>query len=237
MSGNAPVSGDDGPNARTVTAFWTHFAFVLFAIATLASASYGLHMAVLLVLYARRQKRTRARQREIIDAFVARDDRANWPHVTTQLPIYNEADVVARLIDAVVAMDYPRARHEIQVLDDSTDDTRDLVDRIVRRYAAEGVDIKAVRRPDRRGYKAGALAHGVRLAKGELLPVFDADFVPPPDFLKRAVALLVENPKAACVQGVGDISIATSPCSLGPRPWASTGISPSNRAPGRGTGC
>jgi cellulose synthase/poly-beta-1,6-N-acetylglucosamine synthase-like glycosyltransferase len=201
MSGNAPVSGDDGPNARTVTAFWTHFAFVLFAIATLASASYGLHMAVLLVLYARRQKRTRARQREIIDAFVARDDRANWPHVTTQLPIYNEADVVARLIDAVVAMDYPRARHEIQVLDDSTDDTRDLVDRIVRRYAAEGVDIKAVRRPDRRGYKAGALAHGVRLAKGELLPVFDADFVPPPDFLKRAVALLVENPKAACVQG------------------------------------
>jgi cellulose synthase/poly-beta-1,6-N-acetylglucosamine synthase-like glycosyltransferase len=194
MSGNAPVSGDDGPNARTVTAFWTHFAFVLFAIATLASASYGLHMAVLLVLYARRQKRTRARQRKIIDAFVARDDRANWPHVTTQLPIYNEADVVARLIDAVVAMDYPRARHEIQVLDDSTDDTRDLVDRIVRRYAAEGVDIKAVRRPDRRGYKAGALAHGVRLAKGELLPVFDADFVPPPDFLKRAVALLVENP-------------------------------------------
>jgi cellulose synthase/poly-beta-1,6-N-acetylglucosamine synthase-like glycosyltransferase len=138
MSGNAPVSGDDGPNARTVTAFWTHFAFVLFAIATLASASYGLHMAVLLVLYARRQKRTRARQRKIIDAFVARDDRANWPHVTTQLPIYNEADVVARLIDAVVAMDYPRARHEIQVLDDSTDDTRDLVDRIVRRYAAGG---------------------------------------------------------------------------------------------------
>lgn len=175
--------------------------FILFTLATLASATYGLHMAALLVLFARRQKLRRAQQRAIIDAFVAADDRDNWPHVTTQLPVYNEADVAARLIDAVVAMDYPRDKHEIQILDDSTDACRDLIDRLVAQYVEEGYDIKAVRRSDRHGYKAGALAHATPLAKGEYLPVFDADFVPPRDFLKHAVALLLNNPRAACVQG------------------------------------
>ncbi|HRX84747.1 MAG TPA: glycosyltransferase [Phycisphaerae bacterium] len=175
--------------------------FIVFTIATLASMTYGLHMAVLLVLFARRQKRERARQRDVIEAFLAADDRANWPLVTTQLPVYNEADVVSRLVEAVTAMDYPRDKHEIQVLDDSTDASRELVDRVVKRYAAQGFDIKVVRRPDRRGYKAGALAHGLQSAKGDLIPVFDADFVPSPDFLKRTVALMVNRPNAACVQG------------------------------------
>jgi cellulose synthase/poly-beta-1,6-N-acetylglucosamine synthase-like glycosyltransferase len=179
----------------------TTISFVVFTIATLASLTYGMHMAGLLVLFARKQRRRRAEQRAVVDAFLAADDRKSWPQVTTQLPVYNEAAVVTRLIDAVVAMDYPRDRHEIQVLDDSTDGSREIVDRVVKRHAAQGHDIKVVRRPDRRGYKAGALAHGLAEAKGEFIPVFDADFVPPPDFLKRAVGLMMHNPRAACVQG------------------------------------
>jgi len=179
----------------------TTFSFLIFTIATLASMAYGLHMAVLLVLFARKQRARRAAQHAVIDAFLAENDRQNWPQVTTQLPVYNEADVVVRLVEAVTAMDYPKDRHEIQVLDDSTDTSRDMVDRVVKRFAAQGYDIKAVRRSNRDGYKAGALACGLTTAKGELIPVFDADFVPPPDFLKRCVALMMNNPNAACVQG------------------------------------
>ena len=179
----------------------TTASFVLFLVATLAAAGYGLHLAVLLGLFSRCQRGKRAEQKRIIDEFLATDDRDHWPVVTTQLPVYNEADVVIRLIGAVVAMDYPRDKHEVQVLDDSTDETRDIVDRTVKRYADQGYNVKVVRRADRQGYKAGALAHATPLAQGEFLAVFDADFVPPPEFLKRAVALLVHNPKAACMQG------------------------------------
>ena len=179
----------------------TAITFTLFVVATFASAIYGLHLAVLLGLFSRKQRDKRESQRNIIDAFLAADDRANWPKVTTQLPIYNEADVAVRLIETVAAMDYPKDKHEIQVLDDSTDATRDLIDQTVARLVAAGHDVKAVRRSDRWGYKAGALAHATPQAKGEFLAIFDADFVPPVDFLKRCVALLVNNPKAACMQG------------------------------------
>ena len=96
---------------------------VLFLMATLASAGYGIHLAVLLYLFRRRQKDTRAAQGAIVDSFLAADQRDQWPCVTTQLPIYNEYDVVQRLLEAAVNLDYPRDRHEIQVLDDSTDAT------------------------------------------------------------------------------------------------------------------
>jgi cellulose synthase/poly-beta-1,6-N-acetylglucosamine synthase-like glycosyltransferase len=108
---------------------------------------------------------------------------AGLPHVTVQLPIYNERTVAVRLIRAALALDYPPALLEIQVLDDSTDDTRALVDEEVARGVAQGFDIKAVRRSDRRGFKAGALDHGQRLAKGEFFCIFDADFLPERDFL------------------------------------------------------
>jgi glycosyltransferase involved in cell wall biosynthesis len=103
--------------------------------------------------------------------------------VTVQLPIYNERTVAARLIRAAGALDYPRDRLQIQVLDDSTDDTADIVEREVARLRRMGIDAVVVRRPDRRGFKAGALDHGARLASGDLICVFDADFVPDPDFL------------------------------------------------------
>ncbi len=111
----------------------------------------------------------------------------NWPTVTVQLPIFNEMYVAERLIESVCALDYPRDRLEVQVLDDSTDETRDIVSRLVQRLRAEGVDVHHLHREDRSGFKAGALAAGLEQARGEYVAVFDADFVPPADFLRRSV--------------------------------------------------
>jgi cellulose synthase/poly-beta-1,6-N-acetylglucosamine synthase-like glycosyltransferase len=110
-----------------------------------------------------------------------------WPVVTVQLPIYNEMYVVDRLIDAVCALDYPKDKLEIQVLDDSTDETRGIVELAVRRQQARGFDISYLHRTDRTGYKAGALDAGLKVAKGEFIAIFDADFVPGSDFLRRTV--------------------------------------------------
>src|SRR6187551_1529657 len=109
------------------------------------------------------------------------------PVVTIQLPIYNEMYVADRLIDAVCRIDYPRELLEIQVLDDSTDETCSVAERAVRRNAVRGVDIKYIHRTDRTGYKAGALEAGMAVARGEYIAIFDADFIPPADFLMRTV--------------------------------------------------
>jgi len=113
------------------------------------------------------------------------------PLVTVQLPIYNERQVAARVIDAACRLDWPRDRLEVQVLDDSTDDTRDIVDASVRTWQARGVDVRVLRRADRAGYKAGALAAGTAQAQGEALAVFDADFLPPADFLRQTLPYLL----------------------------------------------
>src|SRR5512145_295974 len=107
---------------------------------------------------------------------------SEWPVVTVQLPIYNEMYVVDRLIDAVCALDYPKEKLEIQVLDDSTDETRDIAELAVRRQAARGFDITYLHRTDRTGFKAGALEAALKVARGGFIAIFDADFVPPPDF-------------------------------------------------------
>ena len=110
-----------------------------------------------------------------------------YPFVTVQLPIYNELYVIGRLIDAVAAFDYPRDRFEIHILDDSTDETVDLVAEKVREYRAHGYQIEQIIRPDRQGFKAGALRDATPHARGEFLAIFDADFVPAPDFLQRTI--------------------------------------------------
>src|SRR5205807_162288 len=107
------------------------------------------------------------------------------PVVTIQLPLYNEMYVADRLIEAVCRLDYPRERLEIQVLDDSTDETRGIAELAVRRFAAQGVDIKVYHRTQRTGFKAGALEQGLKEARGEFIGIFDADFIPTPDFLTR----------------------------------------------------
>lgn len=121
------------------------------------------------------------------------------PVVTVQLPVYNEIYVVERLIDAACRLDYPKDRLQIQVLDDSTDETSQRARRAVERYAGEGFDIVHLHRSNRVGFKAGALEEGLRTAKGQFVAVFDADFLPSPDFLQRVIHFFTD-PSVGMVQ-------------------------------------
>ncbi len=125
---------------------------------------------------------------------------SHYPTVTVQLPLYNERFVVERLLAAVAALDYPRDRLQVQVLDDSADDTTDLAQRLVARHAAQGLNIELVHRSDRTAYKAGSLALGLCTATGEYVAVFDADFVPPNDWLLRTLPYLEDQPNVGYVQ-------------------------------------
>ncbi|NOX31490.1 MAG: glycosyltransferase, partial [Actinobacteria bacterium] len=122
------------------------------------------------------------------------------PRVTVQIPIYNELYVSERVIEAVCALEYPRELLQIQVLDDSTDATTDIVARVVAKARAQQIDIVHVRRAERDGYKAGALRNGMLSATGEFIAIFDADFVPEPDFLVRTVPHF-DDDSVAFVQG------------------------------------
>jgi len=124
---------------------------------------------------------------------------AEWPLVTVQVPVFNELYVVERVVQAVADLDYPRDRLEIQILDDSTDETSAILSRLVSRLRTSGVDIHHVRRRRREGYKAGALRDGLARAHGEFIAVFDADAVPPRDYLKRIIPHFAE-PRIAFVQ-------------------------------------
>ncbi len=150
-------------------------------------AFYGIHRYQLVWLYYRNRKRA-----QHSSAPPARFAEADLPFVTIQLPIFNEQYVIDRLVDACCRIEYARDRFEIQVLDDSTDETREVARGIVQRYAhgAGGVlpqPIEYIHRTDRYGYKAGALDAGLNTARGELVAIFDADFVPPPDWLRRVI--------------------------------------------------
>jgi cellulose synthase/poly-beta-1,6-N-acetylglucosamine synthase-like glycosyltransferase len=121
------------------------------------------------------------------------------PHVTVQLPLFNEMYVVERLVKAVTEIDYPRDRIEIQVLDDSTDETVGIARATVETYARQGFDIHYIHREDRTGFKAGALENGMKTAKGNLIAIFDADFVPTPDFLRKLIHHFTD-PIVGCAQ-------------------------------------
>ena len=123
----------------------------------------------------------------------------HWPRVTVQLPVYNERYVAERIVDAACRLRYPRERLQIQVLDDSTDDTADLLAERVARWRRSGVDVVHVRRPTRRGYKAGALQDALPAATGEFIAIFDADFVPAPDFLRVSIPHFAD-PRCGVVQ-------------------------------------
>jgi cellulose synthase/poly-beta-1,6-N-acetylglucosamine synthase-like glycosyltransferase len=163
---------------------------IVYLIAALSVALYGGNALLLAALYWRRRGQAPAPPPEPV----------TWPVVTVQLPVYNELNVVNRLVDAVARLDYPRDRLHVQVLDDSRDETTRLVRRRVAHHRAQGLDIEFLHRQDRRGFKAGALAHGLETARGDLVAIFDADFVPPRDFLRRTVPHLVAQPRLAFVQ-------------------------------------
>lgn len=132
------------------------------------------------------------------------------PHVTVQLPVYNERDVVERLVRAVAALDWPADRLEIQLLDDSDDDTGDRARGALEEARGRGIPVLHLRREDRAGFKAGALAVGLERARGELIAIFDADFVPAPDFL-RALVPWFADPRVGMVQARwGHLNAGTS---------------------------
>ncbi|MFB0904677.1 MAG: cellulose synthase/poly-beta-1,6-N-acetylglucosamine synthase-like glycosyltransferase [Dokdonia sp.] len=121
------------------------------------------------------------------------------PYVTIQLPVFNEAYVMERLLDNIVLIDYPRGKLEIQVLDDSTDETVETTAAHVQRLAATGIDIVHITRTDRSGYKAGALKEGLEITKGELIAIFDADFLPEADWLYKTIPYF-KDPEIGVVQ-------------------------------------
>ena len=177
--------------------FLLYLSFLLYLAASVGLLVFGLNSYVMLALFARRARERSIRQRQVEVAW----QQANrpLPKVTTQLPLYNELNVAERAIRAIAAFDYPRELHQIQVLDDSNDATRDLVDRLAAELRAEGIRIDVVRREVRTGYKAGALAAGMASADGEFIAIFDSDFVPAPDFL-RSLLPHFENNNTGLVQ-------------------------------------
>jgi hypothetical protein len=164
---------------------------VLYLLVILGLSLYGINSFITTILYLLSNSQAKKRKKVPI--------LKEWPAVTIQLPIYNEKYTVERLLRAVTKLDYPAERLQIQVLDDSTDDTANLVRGLVEEYKSEGVNIEWIHRTNRRGYKAGALSKGLRTATGELIAIFDADFVPKPDWLKKTVPLF-QNDELGCLQ-------------------------------------
>jgi cellulose synthase/poly-beta-1,6-N-acetylglucosamine synthase-like glycosyltransferase len=190
--------------------------FAYFAVLLLL-AMYGLHRSHLVLTVLRLRKAVR-KNADGIPTLALDTDPASLPHVTIQLPLYNEATVVARLLEATAKMAYPRSKLEIQVLDDSTDECRAIARAKVAHLRDEApafglangerarddwqgeLDIVYVHRVDRTGYKAGALDAGLSSAKGELIAIFDADFIPGSTFLRDLVPHFVADPKVGMVQ-------------------------------------
>ncbi len=153
---------------------------------------FGIHRLTLVILYFLHRDRHVPLAAELTDA--------ECPSVLVQLPIFNERFVIERLIDSVAAFDWPADRLRIQVLDDSTDETVEVVARAVRRHQRAGVHITHVRRDDRSGYKAGALKAGLELDHAPFVAMFDADFIPQPEFLRHALRPLVKDARVGMVQ-------------------------------------
>jgi cellulose synthase/poly-beta-1,6-N-acetylglucosamine synthase-like glycosyltransferase len=144
---------------------------------------YGVHRYLMLILYYKYKHRPLPAPRRF----------SQLPRLTIQLPIYNEMYVVERLLHAVCSLRYPRNRLQIQILDDSTDETREICAGLLQEYRGKGFDISHLTRPSRTGFKAGALEHGLQFATGDYIAIFDADFVPQPDLLEKMIHYFTDS--------------------------------------------
>jgi len=169
---NNPFKGIYQINAFDLALLIPYFAILI------ALSFYGLHRYKLVYTYFKYRKNA---LREPIQRF------AELPTVTIQLPIFNERYVVEQLLESVCHIEYPKEKLEIQVLDDSTDETAAIAEAAAQRWAALGYPVEYIHRDNREGFKAGALQNGMRHSRGELIAIFDADFTPPSDFLERVV--------------------------------------------------
>ena len=170
---------------------------IVYGFTAVILATYGLNSLIMVLLY--------LRHRPFDGLRTPREHQTpplltNAPPVTVQLPIYNELHVVERLLDAVTRLDYPRDKLQIQVLDDSTDETTALAQARVDYHRKQGTDIVLIHRTERTGFKAGALQRGLETATGEFIAIFDADFVPHPDFLLRIMPHFQGQPRLGLVQ-------------------------------------
>ncbi len=164
---------------------------VVYTVIALWLAAYGLNAVLLAALYLRHRDD---------EPMAPRVQRSDLPPITVQVPTYNERQVIDRIIDAVAALDYPRDRLQIQILDDSTDETTALARQRTAYHREQGVDIEVLRREDRDGFKAGALSWGLDQARGDFVAIFDADFYPHPDFLLQTVPHFLGRPLLGLVQ-------------------------------------
>lgn len=169
---------------------WTTLWLITYALVALGISMYGLHRWSMVWVYLQHYK----------EETPTPPEPEIWPLVTVQLPVFNERLVAERLVRSVAALDYPHHRLEIQVLDDSTDDTPALLAPVIAELAAEGHDIHHIRRANRQGYKAGALAEGLRQSRGEYVAIFDADFIPKPGMLREIIPHFDLNDRLALVQ-------------------------------------
>jgi cellulose synthase/poly-beta-1,6-N-acetylglucosamine synthase-like glycosyltransferase len=162
---------------------------VICALAAVWLAIYSVNTFTLIVLYLRHRRQLLSTPRL-----------SSYPHITVQLPVFNEAHVIERLIDSAVALSYPRDRLQIQVLDDSVDDTTLLAQKRVGYHRARGVDIELIHRDSRTDFKAGALRKGLESARGEFIALFDADFLPPQGFLLETVPFFLSRYRLGFLQ-------------------------------------
>ena len=166
---------------------------IIYLFALISLFTYGMNCYLLMVFYRLNCRKAIIHHKNIKKKFYTGTSAALWPRVTIQLPIFNECYVVERLIRSVGCLEYPKELLEIQVLDDSTDETVEIAKAIVADMKRQGFDIVYFHRRERIGFKAGALKEGLKTAKGELIAIFDADFVPNPNFLKESIPYFMDS--------------------------------------------
>jgi cellulose synthase/poly-beta-1,6-N-acetylglucosamine synthase-like glycosyltransferase len=174
--------------------FLTHF------IPSLVLLAFALNLYVLMIFWVINRKRRNGRVEAIQKAFKERFTHDDLPAVVTQIPVYNEFNVVERVMRAAAVMEYPKGRHVLQVLDDSNDETCALIDRVAEDLRSDGHDVQVVRRTNRVGFKAGALQYGMTKTTADFFAIFDADFIPPRDFLLKTIPAMMLDEKVGLVQ-------------------------------------
>lgn len=174
--------------------------FLAHFIPTLVLLAFALNLYVLMFFWVLNRRRRHRRVEVIQEQFRKRFTLDDLPEVVTQIPVYNEYNVVERVMRAAAAMEYPAGKHSIQVLDDSNDETCALIDAVAADLRAQGHRVEVVRRTDRTGFKAGALGYGMTKTTANFFAIFDADFIPPRDFLLKTMPAMLLNDNTCLVQ-------------------------------------